>query len=579
MEHVQTLLERVRQAPTDRGLRDVLADAWLEAGDIRGALAAAERDGDRAAVARAWEPCVDRLRAALPGATLLRVHRGLLTHVELPLESAAEIAPGFFATEPLATVRLALPSIETDDDDQPIFDPQGLQRLVEAAAASLVGLFGLQLTGFSPLQWPAVTWLVEQLQPRLLSLGLPVDELEKRLQPPPTWSPVWALQLQYWTSGADAPEDALLRAWLQQLDPARLALDPMSVVADVDALLQHPSLQHLDLRGVSVSSLHALTSWRDAAPGRSVRHEALDLACPSAAHDPFGDLGRVWPSATREARACAVAGDSEPRHVIARGTRLTQHRVDHPEWERSVDAAVTALAGSEAGPVWADDGGAVVVGGRNHAIPVVTLPPPVRRLQAQGDDLLAHHAAGWWIRQDGAHTDHRDPVDAVAWVGGGVALARGTAVHLPDGTVQELGAPILALASDGARLVAVTGTWLWEVASPPRLLGRRQAAGPVALAVRDDVVAWAQSNTQVRILRGTEITDAYYSGYMFGGRDLPFLVSDVAINDEGGVLVAFEHGTANLLRPEGALKLDEFEGEPQRSWLFIYQGQVLTAGF
>ena len=419
---------------------------------------------------------------------------------------------------------------------------------------------------------PRVLELVSDTGPRVLGLDLGPD-LDLSAFDLPAWPSVEIATLS--GPGSDAA-----RRLLRSL-PAlrRLALWTAGGHPDLEEVLAQEALEHLDLRGQALSDeeIALLDGWRAAAPGRSVRHERLDLRPPDL-DDVFGARGLSWePDPPPRARAAAAPGE-ELTFACSRGRSLQLHLRDNPEWRRDAGAPITALAAGVEGLIVGREDGVVEAWPHDGSEPtrVAELSGAIRSLSAAGAEVAATYDGGWWTSRGARGEDERPALILTAT---GMAWADGTCVRFegPGDRAVELGEPVLALAADGDVVAAVAGRHVFRLAgSVPELLGTRRGGRPV-VTVRGDTVAWTAARSSAEILRGEDRGSVTYPGSYSGGCEEPLFIADLAAAADGFVVAALEHGGANLLGPDGAMKADEFPGEPHRRWIFIYGGSILIA--
>jgi hypothetical protein len=560
------LLADVRERPGDREHRQVLADALLDVGDPRGELMIAQLAGQPPTPAQ-LERCVARVREAAPGVAQIRFEGGLVTDLLVELDGVPGIDRSWLADEPLVRVVTSLPSKDAE-----------IALALERCAEVLSACHGLVATS----QINAAHWAV--LAPLVDACGLELVELTlgdvEGFAADGGWS---ALKVAHLISNAPGALgrvlDGLAGLRMLRLDGANLAL----VVPQV---LELAALEHLDLRGVGLGDgeLAGIRAWLEDAPGRSVRHERVDLRPPSEAglEDPFGARGLTWDGAPPlRCRVTPVPG-RRPGFATARGAELQFHRRDRPAWRRTLDAPATALAAVDDTVLVGHADGRVDGHGRADRIEAHDrLPGAVRSLHALGSDLAAIYAGGWQIRRGREIRRGTDELAALVLTERGDARAHGTRVTVggPSPREVELGEPVLALATVGDRIVALAGRQVWRLDEDgPVSLGACTRTGRPAVACRGELVAWTGGRQLGRLSRGGAQTSVAYPRTYSGGEEREFALADLCVLDDETVVTALEHGGANLLVPGAAMKADEFSGEPKRRWVFVYEGQILIAG-
>lgn len=561
------LLSQLRDGRAgDPAFRHVLADALLEVGDPRGALIAAElalaarrRADERRAVALAMAPCIDRVRAAVPGATAATLRCGLVSAIAIDPTQAPP--PSFFADEPLAVVRWA----EVPEDP------------AEAAAAgrAIRGARGLRLR-LDPERLASGLAAIDAAAPAVLDLELANVSLDGA----PDWPFVHALRVRF----VSRSDHRRMRQALARVRQVRaLALDPEAGEDWVARLVDLPALAAVDLRAMEVSD-RELAELR----GRTsvhIRHPSVGLAAQAALDDPLSldePVGFDVPSTRRRVTAAPGAGIT---FATARERKLQVHVRDVPTWQRELPDPVTALAASASSIVVGDEAGRVTEYALDEGTPPVVLASlgaPVTAVATSGDRFAALTANGWWIRGADGEQQGDDAFDALVLAPYGPIRAAGSALTLADGRAIELGDRITAIAVDQAHpsvVYAVAGGIVWRVDDGDvRLVG--VPAFPGRLAALGGTVAYGSSaqSAAIRDDRGDrgDRHVQYPSSYQSGGGSL--VVADLAVADDGVVLAALDHGGTNLLLPDGsAMKADPFPGEPRLRWIFIYNGEILVA--
>ena len=536
------VLAQVRQSPGDPALREVLLDAWLEDDDPRAALALAERTGAR--IPEALAQCAARFPDGR-----LRLRRGLVVQLRAPIEAFVAGAADPL-DEPLAVAAVAYHKVEE-------LAPQ------LAGAARALGRFrGIRLdTTVDATLIDPFAALVAQARPDLLSFAtsLPPEALRGR-----SWPGVTALEL----SGDAAAVLAVLEGTRSL---RRLRVRGCTVGLWLPEALAQPDLVELDLVGVPLDDddVAALTAW-----GGHVRHERFALHPGDPVDDPFGTAGLVWPPPPARTARGVLGADHAT--TTARGRTLQRHQNGDPLRQEPVAATITALGADGAALVVGSDDGDV----RRDGELVVRVSGAVRAVSARDGALAVVHDGGWWLRSpDGAVSSGDDRPAALLVCERGVVHARGDTVVLADGRAVALGEPVLAAAVAGDEVIAVTPRAVWRLGAdhPVHLWDRTDDAPPLVAAAGTTVVA-ATGARSVDILRGTTHSSCSWTDQYADSHGGALVVADLAAHEDGTVLAVLEAGGANLLLTAGALKADEFPGEPVRRWLFIYAGSILIAG-
>lgn len=601
------LLDTLRAHAGDRSHRTVLSDALLSVGDPRGALMAAQLAGLPPPV-EAWEHTLDAALAAVPNLDQLRVHAGMVVEISLSDWDHAAIDPSWIATQPLVVARVGLPS-----------KAEELPSAIDCLDLALIGCRGVALSSrLDADSWPLVyAWLQDRDFEHLeLDLSASVDELGELTE---ALSSVRSAKLDYRDVQV---AETLCLSLLPEL--RRLCLEGPAAGFDPRMLAGLEHLEHLDLRRCALSpgQLEAAVAWRDAAPGRSLRHPELgdlgDLGLrPPDLDDVFGTQGLRWEKGDALRTRVAVWPADVWTFASLRGSELQLHVRDAPRARVQLDADLTELAALPDRLVLARREGGV----RSYALDLEGVDSPrleatlsaagprrrgtqtgrVRGLDQRGDALAVDGlAASWrWRCTDGAD---RDPADdgelgpvrrcltllegGAAWVEGELHQAAASRLRVAfegeraeRSRTVELGEPILALGASATTVFALTPREVWRVGldARPQRIGSRNG-GRARIVSREGVTAWTSSRRSVTIQRGDRIDSLTYPDSYSGGCDEELAVADLAITEDGIVIAALEHGGLNLLTPDGALKADEFPGEPLRRWIFIYRGEILIAG-
>ncbi|MCA9684349.1 MAG: hypothetical protein KC457_19290, partial [Myxococcales bacterium] len=220
---------------------------------------------------------------------------------------------------------------------------------------------------------------------------------------------------------------------------------------------------------------------------------------------------------------------------------------------------------------------------------VVALPGPIRSLRTFGDDLAVVHEGGWWSSRGRSGSEAL--VDLWLTADGSVH-AEGCRVVFRDGETErsvDLGEPVLALAVEDAgtpdewpMVVVAAGRQIWRLElEGPTCLGTRRG-GRAMITIGQERAAWSTSRTTAALLdmRGEQNGPTYltYANRYSDNDEDELALADLCVVDHELVAAALENGGMNLLGPEGAMKADEFPGEPVRRWIFFYLGSILMAG-
>jgi hypothetical protein len=555
-----SLFEDLRQHPTDRALREILRDHLLEQEDPRGALQVAELAKEPQKISKAFAACVKRVLTMVPFASRMRLHNGLVTHIEIPLEHLHQIEPDFFAQEPLACVDIVAEHEK----------PEQWRAWKREAHQSLAGARGLGIN-FTPddeEDWLALAALFEAVQAPVLMLP------GAKTIPQMPWP--WVTHARLGSSDLKHT-----RSWVEHLDQLHtLCILPSDEEqADWIESVQEASLKLLDIRG------HVLGDQeRDAIhklPYR-VRHESVDLRALDSLDDVFGAQGRVWSADqhTLDAR-CAVVSNSED-YVLARDKTLFVYNEDSPSWTKTMSSKVTALASSKSGFLVGMANGLVQhcsADKEHELVDVVKLRSGVVRIDTEGDDILVTHKRGSWLRRAG-NESLQSSANTLALGADGPIEVAGSELRVGEWS-HELGEPIHEVAASGKRILVHAGERLWLINGDTKgqLSDCRQVEAGVdsaRLSLCDDIVAWLRESW-VTVIRAEGRATSLFSSYTGGGSG-NVQPADVAARDDGTVLVVHEKGGANLLLAESAMKLDEFDFEPHRSWIFLHNGTILIAG-
>lgn len=532
--------------PSDEALA-VLTDAWLEAGDPRGALVAAQT---RSEIAAAFAECVEPVLSRLPDPKRVRFENGFVAEVALSVTNVAKLQAEFASAHPLAV--LSIEELAEIDEDA--------IAALTAAVRSLRGLFGLRIGMMNDALWPALRVALDACKPALLSVDTDAEQL-----PDQPWPWVRALEL----SGANPDTTA---GWISCCPELR-ALQ-MSDIDLPDALWHHANLEHLDIRGseLEASEREKLATWISETGG-SVRHELFTLSPPASGRDWFGDGGHTWPVADQRRRA-AFRANSEEEYVLSDGARVVTYTRDTPERKHLTSAPITALAVDAERAVWGHADGLV---GSSLGSLSLDLDSPIREIDLRGDDVLVLTDTALVLRIEGRETTRDRVFDAAAFAGSDLVVASGSAV-IAGSQRYELGSEVRALAADGGRIAAVAGTRVWLLdGDEVRMLGTCASDARAAVAFAGDTIGWITGPTSVAVSRAGAITTCVYPGTYSSGFANPLRVADIDVTSGGAVVCVLENGGANLLLPGAAMKVDPFPGEADGSWIFIYNGEILMA--
>lgn len=552
------LLQGVCADPGDRAQRAVLADALLEAGSPRGGLMATQLAGQPVS-AQLLERCVARVREAVPGLSFVRFVGGLVSELEVELEQLPHADTEWLQGEPLVRVHCSS-----------AYEPEPLERELDAAHEQLAACRGFGLASrVGEDCWPVLRDRIGQLAPRALSLDLIPDQLEGG-------APLWPT-IEHATLAGSHAVIAQLLAGMPELRQLELRSGPLA------PCLEHPVLRHLDLRTLELDAeqLEALARWLAQDEQRSVRHPHFGLGPPDL-DDAFGCSGSSWsPEEPLRCRVAAIPAAKRPSFIMARGRQLQLYRNDNPSWERTLAAPATAVAArTKTLLVGREDGVVEALGLRRDSkgATIVTLPGPVLGIDATEEDLAVRGRGGWWARVGQDVMRGEETLSGLVLTPSGLAHSQGSELRVGSER-YELGETIHALAADGQMLLVIAGRHVWQWrAGALRCLGLRRGHGRPAVAGRGALRIWTNWRSGATLLRGAKSVAVSYPTSYSAPSSLELAVADVCVLDERIAVTALEQGGANLLLRGSAMKADEFPGEPHRSWIFVYEGKILTAG-
>jgi len=564
------LLAQLRASPGDPGLREVVLDRWLEADDPRADWAAALRRGDPRA-----DDALARLRGRLPGPPPRRVraHEGFVVEVEWDLADFVRAPPPRrpLADHPLAIATIGMLPIR-GTSTLPALSAERFQRALTHLALACGPVRGLRLEGIEPSTWPSLRAWIEQVAPRVL--GLAFGDAAPIEPPADPWPSVCDVllegippeRLDEWLAAVPAADRIALReAMVERPDRRR----PRRQLGIVPALLAAPRRwREADLRGCDIRAHRAEL----AASGLVVRHpEGFGLTGIDPLDDPFGHRGEQWVPPTRTTRRAAVvppAGDRPARWIQSAGRGLRWHLDDAVDSSIEAPAPITAVCGLPDAIAWGDRTGAIHRLAFDAAAPerIGRVDGAVLDLDGVGEDLVVLTADGAGLLRDG-RVERLGPADHVAMTDRGPCWARGPILHDPSGEL-DVGDPIVAL--DGRDPIAVAaGGFVYEIREGRGVsLVARTTAPPRRLVHRDARTAWLEGPRRVCLAGpGMPAGGLEYPAH-YQGSDRPIVVADLALHDDGTLLVCLEGGGANLAVWPDVLKLDEFPDEPHHRWVF-----------
>lgn len=588
-----TLLADLRDRPGDRGLRDVLADRWIERGDPRGAWVTAARLGDRSAERAARQRVLEATGVRVPP-TRLRGEPGFVVEIGWDLvDFLPETSPGARTPPPEAVALTADPSLfATVADWHPLAtvwldltipaagtEARTLQHFASAWAAIVPHLGRVRglAVRVDEAQWPWVEALVRVVGPQVLRVTMRRGAFDA---PDTPLSSVRDVQFE----GLTAPR---LDGWLDAVPHAdRVAVRTGGLdVRDlpgvgsrlVDRFVEsRRTWRSIDLRDAVLGEASERSLRTHLANGATIRHPSFDLSSPDPLDDPFGDTGDLIERTelTRRAAVCPGTETVPARWVQAEGRTMWWHRDDAPDARIGLPEPATALAGSPDAVVVGTEAGSVVrwqTSDVDQGHVLATVPGRVLELSVCEDRLA--------IRSDRGHGTfgptlawHDEPVSSVAMLTSGIAVARGSVLSLPDGTTHDFTDSITRIVADRGRIVLIAGTWVYRIEGghiDP--IGRAQL-GTRRLTLARSTAAWTRRPGQVHLRRHDRLHTLVYPL----GRGVQ--VADVAVHPDGTALIALEGLGANLILADRALALDPFPEDPAPStWPFVFDAQVLIA--
>jgi hypothetical protein len=506
--------EALRAAPGAASHAQVYADQLLEAGDVRGALIQAQVAAAEASVDAWLSEHEPAMLEDLGRPDAVRLCGGFARQLVYS-ESFARLTPLALAREPLASLvaTVATPA-----------DLSHLSTLLDAQ------LFGLDLTvadevlgRFSAVQrLPVVALRVAgSLVPWLEQVELPA----LRVLATPTM-----------TSEAHRRPLAQTVRWLSLRSVDQLA-----------GVLEWPQLELLDLRGVKVSRGEQARLRRWQSTGRTVLHEAMTLDDQTTFASVFSAEGRWLPRRSAH-RFLAVSATEQYVSVTNRLVRGYVH--GDPSWEVRLPDLAIGCSGAAAGYELACDNGAQL-----------TLDP------AGAPALTTTHAGEARTRNQ-------------------VAQVKDGLVTVTDGGDQatwQLGPGVEVVVATSTGFCAATAQHVWHlvVGKPPKLLFEDVHGVRALLASGGGWVAASLSPQQVVLVKPQGRKKALCTWpRTFSSDDGGALeVLDLAVEPSGRALVALPDGALNLLDGESAqaFKPDEFEGQPYRHWVFVFDGNILVS--
>ena len=521
------LTAALRAAPDDRSAALVYADELLGLGDPLGERIQAQQGGALDAwLTQHGPPLLEKL--AKP--EWIRLCGGFVRQVTWDQDALLTLPRLTLEHEPLATV--VTPSFDKNATRDHLLR---LRNLLEHS-----NVFGLELTCDSDS--PALDLSNKQLR------ELPVVALRVNAQLLP-----WLTQLR-------APSLSVL--CVPSLTPAMherpwtktVRWLSLRSLTELGGVLQWPALETIDLRGLALTANHRklLDEWSKT-PGRTVLHEHSTLEDRSSFAHVFSAAGHWYPERRPNGRHIAIARDGEFVSTTQRTVR--GYRDADPTWQAALP--------SPAKSVRADEDGYEIICETNERLCIDPSGAPIRRdplpvpsrVTARSGTLVGT------VSDDSVTVTNTTGDPIASWKLGG-------------------GLRVIVSAPGGFCVASNHHVWHLVPGSPPRLLLEERSGVQALLASGGDWVAVSLSPGHVAQLKtdGTRV-DCHWPGSFSRDDGGPLEVVGLCVEPGGRALVALPDGALNLLDADGgqAFKPGEFDDQPYRHWVFVYDGNILVS--